>query len=1079
MALVLFSITLFVSAFILFLVQPIVGKIILPKLGGTPQVWNTCMVFFQSALLAGYAYTHTSSNKLSTKRQLVIHSILLFLPLILLLGMGPFDFSKWIPPLGGNPIIPALTILTLLVGLPFIVVATSAPLLQKWFGHTGHPAAKDPYFLYAASNLGSLLSLFAYPALIEPFATLRQQAWIWTFGYIGLMGLILWCAYFVMKSPHLQFAGLDMPEVPPMEVQPPPASELVASASTAVKAGSPGKKKFGAKKALKDDPVAPPASVSALSKFDPNAITPWRRLRWILLAAAPSSLMLGVTTYICTDLSPIPLLWIVPLALYLFTFILVFMKWPIGWLEPIGTGPAYIAYMGVAATLAFFTVWGLGSVLWAAAAAVGIFVLLALFRNELSKYSYHQNVLFLQPIGIFAGCSLLMGGGGFHPLQSSILALWAFFLATLMCHGELARTRPGIKHLTEFYLLMSVGGMVGGMFNGLIAPIFFSGVWEFPIAIVLSCLLRPELAPSGFIDRFFDYSEDDKPESNSFFTGFLVVFNVLFGRVFRAASYIAKTGENDSEQSESKPVNYAFDLLLPVLLGLFTLGMVYMAGKWGWNYRAEYNPLFKALRSLGMSKELAATLYLPLYKILLIFLPMLICFFWYTRPLRFGLGVGAILLVHLIWNARLDENAVYSDRSYFGVLRVRQTKDDRIAAGEKVFDVGTYHSLMHGTTHHGLNYQPKEDLGSGNPNEPKSIPQYHWRDENGNLQSRWGRMATTYYHQYGPAGIVMRKYNWFDDGFRGDNPDEWFKGLIAYNSDARMPASLVGLLATPGVNPLPIEQLTSLWSEPPFATIGLGTGTMAAYTRPFQHCHYYEIDSKIRRLSLPEKDGKYDPKAKPIFSYLKQARDRGGEVQVRMGDARLRMAFPYSRYNDQDEIDGKGGEGGTGGGPDGFYHMMVVDAFSSDAIPVHLITKEAIEMYFKKLVPEGVLCVHTSNRHVDLVPVVAAAAKELGLVAVRAHDISPFNFQGHFTSEWVMVARDRKYLDALKAPQNYTELAKAHYNQIYRNIPEQQRGPIVEREALYWRYPDVNRDEVLRNAWTDDYSNVLSVFRWR
>src|SRR5262249_22708394 len=155
-ALPLYAVTLFVSAFILFLIQPMIGKMILPKLGGTPQVWNTCMVFFQTVLLAGYAYTHTISTRLKLRTQLIVHGVLLLLPFAVLLP-APFNIKDWIPDLGVNPLRSTFIILFITVALPFFVVATTAPLLQKWFVSTGHPAAKDPYFLYGASNFGSML----------------------------------------------------------------------------------------------------------------------------------------------------------------------------------------------------------------------------------------------------------------------------------------------------------------------------------------------------------------------------------------------------------------------------------------------------------------------------------------------------------------------------------------------------------------------------------------------------------------------------------------------------------------------------------------------------------------------------------------------------------------------------------------------------------------------------------------------------------------------------------------------------------------------------------------------------------
>ncbi len=186
MALLIFTITIFVSAFLLFLVQPLVGKLILPKLGGTPQVWNTCMVFFQSVLLAGYAYTHSTSTRLKLRQQLVFHCVLLLLPIVVMLLFPMYGYvQNWNPPTEGNPIPMTLLLLATIIGLPFFVVSTSAPLLQKWFGFSGHETAKDPYFLYSASNAGSLLSLLLYPVLIEPFTVLPSQTWIWFGGYIA------------------------------------------------------------------------------------------------------------------------------------------------------------------------------------------------------------------------------------------------------------------------------------------------------------------------------------------------------------------------------------------------------------------------------------------------------------------------------------------------------------------------------------------------------------------------------------------------------------------------------------------------------------------------------------------------------------------------------------------------------------------------------------------------------------------------------------------------------------------------------------------------------------------------------
>src|SRR6266404_2923836 len=194
--LLLYALTLFTGATLLFVMQPMVGKMILPLLGGTPAVWSTCMVFFQAALLGGYAYAHALTARVRPSRQVLVHLVVLALPFAVLpLAVNPRLLR------GGeaNPVLDVLTILSLSVGLPFLVVSATAPLLQRWFTHTGHPAARDPYFLYAASNLGSMLALLGYPTLVEPRLHLRGDGWLtqtslWSLGYLALAVLIVLCA---------------------------------------------------------------------------------------------------------------------------------------------------------------------------------------------------------------------------------------------------------------------------------------------------------------------------------------------------------------------------------------------------------------------------------------------------------------------------------------------------------------------------------------------------------------------------------------------------------------------------------------------------------------------------------------------------------------------------------------------------------------------------------------------------------------------------------------------------------------------------------------------------------------------
>ncbi len=948
MALPLFAVTLFVSAFLLFLVQPMIGKMILPKLGGTPQVWNTCMVFFQAALLAGYAYTHTASTRLKLRLQLSVHAALLIVPLVLLIlhayftydaatGSNPFSIKDWVPPYGSNPIPATLGLLAVVVGIPFFVVATSAPLLQKWFASTGHPSGRDPYFLYGASNLGSLLALLAYPVLVEPNFLLRSQAWLWTGGYLVLLVLVMVCAVLVfLTAPKVRPAAAEH-DGPRPEAAPAPPLDT-GPKGTAFKKGAPrhtgpARREIG-------------AEAPNLPRFSDD-LTGWRRLRWVLLGAIPSSLMLGVTTHITTDLSPIPLFWLVPLTLYLLSFILVFSRWPVVW-----TGLP------------------------------------------------HTVMLFAQPIAIGLMILLDMWGTNFERLWEPItFNVLAFFLTAMVCHGELAKDRPSTRHLTEFYLWMSVGGVVGGIFNGLLAPLVFQRVWEFNLAVIAACLIRPTMRDRGWTDDLLG--------------------EALGENTAPAAGPKGKGAPKKTTPAAATPsVTYFLDVALPlVVLGL-TLALVYLYME---------TPLRQAGQAHRLRQEGALTAGFTALAIG-IGIPLAISCFYLMRPIRFGLALASIILVTAIFSNRGSDKTYY-DRSYYGIIRVQV--DDTSFPGQ------VYTTLTHGHINHGKNFQrpAKKDW-----NKP---------------DLDFSRLATTYYHRQGPAGLVMEQFNW------GSTPASPAP-VNTYHADARLPASLVGLGAWPGLANLPLQQLVDLWSEPPFATIGLGTGTMASYGRPFQHVHFYEIDNHIRRLSLPQRAG--DEK----FNYLLEAKARGCEVQVLMGDARLRMAQPYAPFNEEKERLGQA----QGGGPDNFYHMMVVDAFSSDAIPVHLLTKEAFQMYFRKLTEKGILCVHTSNRYVELPKVVADVSKELGYACLRGHDNAPGRGSGksideesHYTSEWVMVARKADYLQFLyqMVPADYLE--KLH-EQLRRERSRSAPEP-------YWSTPTAEG----RHIWTDDYSNLLAVLR--
>ncbi len=388
LVLIVYTSAIFVSALLLFSVQPLFTKMVLPRLGGSPAVWSVAMVFFQSLLLAGYAYAHYLTQVRNLLIPVVVHLVLL---VIALMSLPLSIASGWGEPPTSGYAFWLLGLFTVSIGLPFFALAANNPLLQAWFFRSGHPSGPDPYFLYASSNIGSFLALLSYPVLLEPMFTLRAQNLIWTGGYGLLIVLIAASAVLLLRSPVTSAADR-------------PADET--------------------------DAPAPPWML---------------RARWIFLAAVPSGLLIAVTAHISTDVAAAPLLWVLPLSLYLLTWVLVFQSRP---LLP------------------------------------------------------HKWMLMLQPLAITGVIVLLAVGGE----QNLLLTLGGhqlcFFVIAMACHGELARTRPAAKYLTGFYVALSFGGMVGGLFAGLIAPFTFSWVAEYPILLALAALCRP---PGGK-ERFARWS---------------------------------------------------------------------------------------------------------------------------------------------------------------------------------------------------------------------------------------------------------------------------------------------------------------------------------------------------------------------------------------------------------------------------------------------------------------------------------------------------------------------------------------------------------------------------------------------
>lgn len=716
----LFTVTIFLGAVLVFGVQPIAARLLLPSFGGSPAVWSATSVFFQVALLAGYGYSFLLTRTLAPRRQPMVHVLALAAPLAFL----PLSLPLLSDPNAANPAFTVLGILALGLGVPFTVASTTGPLLQRWFSYTGHRAGRDPYFLYAASNAGSLIVLLSYPFLIEPRLDLGAQSAAWSIGYVAFGVLSVTCAAMVLRAAPTVMDG---------------------------------------------DPHQGPM-VAAPDVAAPSWTT---RGRWIVLAAVPSALSLGATAYISTDIAAVPLLWIAPLSIYLLSFIIAF------------------------STRIRITSGQAGRVLpWVAAAVV-------------------------------------IPSGGLLSLPTALvigLHLSFLLVAATMCHTRLAEERPAPRHLTEFYLLVAVGGALGGIFVSLVAPQIFDRVWEYPIAIGLALLLRP--AGARLMRR----------------RSLIVV---------AAAVLVALTVAGVSLQEAAIPASVA-----PFAIGL---------------------ALLLVLVAVSPNRPVLAA------------------------------GAFAILAVS-VWGSG---TAIHTDRTFFGVYRV--TRD------------GSDHLLVHGSTVHGLQHR-----------DPART-----------------RTPSAYYHRTGPIGQLF----------------------AARSSE--------------------LDRV---------AVLGLGVGTLAAYSEAGQHFTFYEIDPAMVDIAR-------DPE---LFTFLDEAR---GSMEVIVADGRLGLAADERTYD-----------------------LVILDAFTSDAIPVHLLTREALAAYAERLSPDGAIAMNISNRFLDLEPAVAAVARSLGMTALVQHDTEVSDEEradGKTSSTWMVVAPEAGRLQDVADDPRWT----------------------------------VARVDEKVHPWSDDFSDILAVLR--
>jgi hypothetical protein len=814
---ILFSLTLFLSAGLLFLIQLLASKMLLPILGGSASVWNTCLMFFQISLLLGYLYAHIIDHKLTGRMRVFLHPILLLLAGVVL----PVSLHNIPMPLPGmNPSIWLVRILALVVGPPFLILAGTAPLLQSWFAQAHQKSSRDPYYLYVASNLGSLLALVSYPTLIEPHFRLVEQSHFWAIGYFFVLGLSLICGICALrKSTHR--------------------------------------------------PVLPMVSdvISTTSFTKPSL---WRRLKWIFLAFIPSSLLLGITTHITQDVAAAPLFWVFPLILYLLTFILAFQR----------------LFRIPQCIVAFLQ----------AACLIGL--------------------VFLSLVGITGDVLLFF-------------AVLAFFLTALLCHQELAASRPESHYLTGFYLFLSLGGALGGTFNALIAPLVFTSATEFPLVMALACFVRPGSWPSkkaiwkGLGDFILPVVVGLAVIILNHHSG-ITAFDGLQNRTYWLAGISATLILFAFLPFIVRGLTeYSLSSVISSLLGHGNLSR----RKALWKLLEDFLfPALIALAILLLEDRYLDFRYMTKETYVVVFIFTLIIFVFQFRCIRFGLGFVALIIASSAMG--YNHHTIFQCRNFYGIFRIQSET------------APPYHYLFSGTTLHGT-----QALDAQHILQPLS-----------------------YYHPRGPLGQLF--------------------------------AAIQGTHLTDRV-----------------AIVGLGAGSVACYEKPGEHWTFYEINPAD--ISIAQ-----NPK---FFTFL---RDCPAHPDIRIGDARLSL----------------------GDEPDHSYSMIILDAFSSDAIPVHLLTREAVQLYLRKLRPDGIIIFHISNLYLNLEPVVGNVAGSLKLVARYWEDDENGDDKGidspiyqKESSEWAIMAPSPDNLSSIKDDKRWKVLL-----------------------------PSANAQE-----WTDDYSDIFGAIRPR
>jgi hypothetical protein len=864
----LFALTIFTSAFLLFQVQPLIARFILPWFGGAPTVWTTCMLFFQIVLLLGYLYADLVNRWLRPRSQVILHTILALVAL-LLLPITPSE--SWKPTGDESPTLRILLLLMASIGLPYFLLSTTGPLVQAWFARC-YPQ-RSPYRLYALSNVGSLLALLTYPMVFEPLLATRTQSSSWGYGFIGFAALVVATGWFSIRR-------------------------VDSSANS--------------------ESVEPSASPVATSLAPVStAPTIWQLFGWIILAAIPSVLLLATTNQICQEVAVVPFLWILPLSLYLISFIICFDR------------PSWYSRT-------LFGTLLIGS-------AISTIYCLARF-----------------------------GGGELFMTLGSLLAI--LFSACMTCHGELVRQRPAPRYLTIYYLMISVGGALGGSFVALIAPSLFKGFFELHWSILAA-------VAASLLAMLFNGGQNE-----------LVRIALLSSTGLLAVSCAAMLDAGNAKQFSE---NWAWRSCCAIAFWLVTLILI------GWNddWRQYKNKRLDSLspsqsRPLNVPWFIALTLILLLITVVFLFLPKVATDFWREGALvyfvilaafaagfrvEFGIpnawrswagkaftivATGAVGWLLLQQAYRIDRSTIEIRRDFYGLLKVKEASSVAKVNGQRV-DEGFVRTLVNGRTLHGFQFTRPD------------------------LQMR----ITTYYSEGSGIGLSI----------------------------ARHPKRLLG-------QPLAI------------GVVGLGVGTLAAWAEPGDRITFYEINPECVEI------------AKTKFTYLTES---PAEKQIILGDARIQMekqireqsanADPLQKNDDRNQ---------------GLYDVLAIDAFSSDAIPRHLLTAESFQIYRKLLKPDGILAVHVSNLHLDLRPVTLSLAEGENWPARVVEDspsesTAPGRWQT--SSTWIVITNNQEFWEDSEVTDRSYEWDnpwRIHWTDDFGSLVQILRAPRWMKQPAWWPWKD-------------------------